>query len=318
VKSRLRRIGAVAASAKLLIIIIFVMLLLSVVDPNFLTPRSLLNLLNHMSIDGIMVVGMTVLLISGVFDLSIGSVMSLAGITTIFLQPQGTLLSLLGGALVGLVVGLINGILATVAKIQAFIATLGTMIFVKGIALVLTRSVPISGSNAAFMEFAYKSVLGVPVFVYFLALAFAAGWYLLNHTKFGRYAYAIGGNEESARLAGIRVSFYKIAYFVFCSLSASIAGVLLASKTNTGSAIFGDNVPLVIIATVVLGGTSLSGGKGKILGTLQSLVIFGLISKAMVILNIDQLYQYIFRGLVIITVVLADAMTSARDRAITA
>jgi ribose transport system permease protein len=318
VKSRLRRIGAVAASAKLLIIIIFVMLLLSVVDPNFLTPRSLLNLLNHMSIDGIMVVGMTVLLISGVFDLSIGSVMSLAGITTIFLQPQGTLISLIGGVFVGLVVGLINGILATVAKIQAFIATLGTMIFVKGIALVLTKSVPISGSNAAFMEFAYKSMLGVPVFVYFLALAFAAGWYLLNHTKFGRYAYAIGGNEESARLAGIRVSFYKIAYFVFCSLSASIAGVLLASKTNTGSAIFGDNVPLVIIATVVLGGTSLSGGKGKILGTLQSLVIFGLISKAMVILNIDQLYQYIFRGLVIITVVLADAMTSARDRAITA
>jgi len=317
VKNQRRRIGSIISEAKLLIIIVFVIALLCIVDRNFANVSSLLNLLNHMSIDGIMVVGMTILLISGVFDLSIGSVMSLSGIVTIYLQKQGILVSVLGGVAVGLVVGMINGVLATVAKIQAFIATLGTMIFVKGIALVLTKSVPVSGSHAGFMNIAYANLLHVPVFIYFLALAFVFGWYFLTQTRFGRYAYAIGGNEESARLAGIKVNFYRIGYFVFCSLAASVAGVLLAAKTNTGSAIFGDNVPLVIIATVVLGGTSLSGGKGKMLGTLQSLVIFGLISKAMVILNIDQLYQYIFRGLVIITVVLADAIASTRQKATT-
>jgi ribose transport system permease protein len=298
---------------KLLIIIIFIIIILSSIDISFLSLGSIINTIRHMAIDGVMAVGMTILLVSGEFDLSIGSVMSLSGIVAVLILPYGLPLALIGGLMVGFIFGFINGTLTVIGRIQAFISTLGTMIVGKSLALILTSSVPISSFNEYFNMISSIEIIGISSLIYILIIVFAIGWYLLKYTRFGKYAYAIGSNENSARLAGIKVNKHKITYFVFCSVFASIAGILIASKTNTGSPVIGDDVTLIIVAIAVLGGASLSGGKGKIIGTLQALIIFELISKSMITLNINQIYQYIFRGFIILVVVISDAITNKEN-----
>jgi ribose/xylose/arabinose/galactoside ABC-type transport system permease subunit len=139
-----------------------------------------------------------------------------------------------------------------------------------------------------------------------------AVWYILKYTRFGRNDYAIGGNILSARLAGINVNLFTFLYFVFCSFTAAVSGVILTSRVNTGSAVFGDNTSLIVIAAAVLGGTSLFGGKGTIVGTLQGVLILGLIERAMVTFNVDTNFQLLVRGSIILAVVVADALTSRR------
>ena len=148
--------------------------------------------------------------------------------------------------------------------------------------------------------------------VFYLAVVYAAVWYLLKYTKFGRNDFAIGGNPLSSKLAGINVNLYTFLYFVFCSFTAALGGVVLTSRVNTGSAVFGDQTALLVIAAAVLGGTSLFGGKGSILGTIQGVLILGLIEKAMVIFNVDTNYQLLVRGAIILVVIVTDALTARR------
>lgn len=297
---------------KLLVVIAAMLVLLSIAERGFFTLPNLLKVLDHVSINGLMAAGMTILLVSGSFDLSIGSVMALTGIVIVLLQPFGMAVSVVGGVLVGLLVGALNGVLAVKGKINAFIATLGTMVIFKGLGLVLTNSHPVKGTIPAFEAFGQASLAGIPLPVFYLVVAYAAVWYILKYTKFGRNDFAIGGNVLSSRLAGINVDLFTLLYFVFCAFSASVAGVVLTSRVNTGSAVFGDNTPLPIIAAAVLGGTSLFGGKGTILGTFQGVLILGLIDRAMVTFNVDTNYQFLVQGLIILAVIVADALTARR------
>jgi ribose transport system permease protein len=300
------------ADRKLLVVIIVLIAVLSAADRHFFTLQNFVSLFDHIAINGIMAAGMTILLISGSFDLSVGSVMAVTGIVIVLTQRFGMLPSVLLGLAAGMAIGAINGALVVKGKINAFIVTLGTMIIFRGLGLAITNSHPVKGSIADFQTLSWTSFLGIPLPVFYLAAVFAVVWYVLRYTKFGRNDFAIGGNALSSRLAGIRVDLYTFLYFVVCSFMAALAGVLLTSRTNTGSAVFGDQTPMLIIAASVLGGTSLFGGKGTVLGTLQGVLILGLIERAMVIFNVNTNYQLLVRGTIILTVIVADALTTKR------
>jgi len=312
-----RNVGRFLADRKLLIILIVLIVLLSVVDRNFLSLETLISLFDHVAINGILAAGMTILLISGSFDLSVGSVMALTGIVIVLTQRFGIAASVILGLAAGTAVGALNGLLAVKGRINAFIVTLGTMTIFRGLGLAITSSHPVKGTIPAFAAFGQTALLGIPLPVFYLAIVYVAVWYVLKYTKFGRNDYAIGGNALSARLAGIPVDGYTFLYFVACSFAAALAGVVLTSRVNTGSAVFGDQTSMIVIAAAVLGGTSLNGGKGTVTGTIQGVLIFGLIERAMVVFNVDTNYQILIRGLVIIAVVVADTVhrpTVARDR----
>jgi len=311
-KSAGRRTLRFIADQKLLVIIVALIATLSIADSNFFTLRNFLNLLNHITINGIMAAGMTILLISGSFDLSVGSVMAFTGIVIILTQSLGLVASILLGLAAGTAVGALNGFLVVKGRINAFIVTLGTMIIFKGLGLVVTRSHPVKGTIPAFQAIGQAVVAGIPVPAFYLLVVYAAVWYILKYTKFGRNDFAIGGNPLSSKLAGINVDLYTFLYFVFCSFTAALGGVVLTSRVNTGSAVFGDQTSLLVIAAAVLGGTSLFGGKGTILGTIQGVLILGLIEKAMVIFNVDTNYQLLVRGAIILAVIVTDALTARR------
>jgi ribose transport system permease protein len=307
-----RNVARLIADRKLLIIIVVLLVILSVADRNFFTPRTFVRLLDHISINGVMAAGMTILLISGSFDLSIGSVMAVTGIIIVLTQQFGMLASVLLGLAAGTAVGALNGVLVVKGKINAFIVTLGSMIIFRGLGLAITNSHPVKGRIAAFQVFSQASPLGIPLPVFYLVAVYAVVWYVLRYTKLGRNDFAIGGNTVSSRLAGIRVDLYTFLYFVACSFMAALAGVILTSRVNTGSAVFGDQTPMLVIAAAVLGGTSLFGGKGTIIGTIQGVLILGLIEKAMVIFNVDTNYQILLRGMIIIAVIVTDTLTARR------
>jgi len=297
---------------KLVIIILILIITLTVQDRNFFSLRSLTSILDHATINGVMAAGMTILLISGSFDLSVGSAMAFTGIITIMLQPYGLFISILGGIIAGTMVGVINGLLVVKGRINAFIATLGTMVIFKGLGLALTGSSPIKGTIEAYKVIGQGEFLGIHYSVIYLIVVYIAVWYILRYTKFGRNDYAIGGNALSAKLAGINVNLYTFTYFVFCSFTAAISGIILSSRVNTANAIFGDTTNLTVIAAAVLGGTSLFGGKGSVIGTIQGVLILGLIERAMVVFNVDTNYQLLVRGFIILAVVVTDAVTQRR------
>ena len=300
------------ADRKLLIIIVALIVVIFVADMNFFTLRTFVSLLDHIAINGVMAAGMTILLISGSFDLSIGSVMAVTGIIIVLSQQFGMLASVLLGLAAGTAVGVLNGVLVVRGKINAFIVTLGSMIIFRGLGLAITNSQPVKGSIPTFQIFSQASLLGIPLPVFYLAVVYAVIWYILKYTKFGRNDFAIGGNAVSSRLAGIRVDLYTFLYFVICSFMAALAGVILTSKVNTGSAVFGDQTAMLVIAAAVLGGTSLFGGKGTVIGTIQGVLILGLIERTMVIFNVDTNYQLLVRGTIIIAVIVTDALTARR------
>ena len=292
--------------------IIFILLLLVIVvtalDRKFVDPRNLINLLTHISINGIMALGMTVLLVSGSFDLSIGSVLSLSGLIAVGLQPVvGVNYSIILALLAGVLIGLLNGVLVTYGRINAFIATLGTLILFKGVSLSINKGWPISGKIESFTKIGLGTIGPIPLpIIYFIILTIIF-WFIMKYTFFGRNIYAIGGNELAARISGIKVNIYKVLYFVLCSFCASFSGIVLSSRLNTGSPVFGDATPLIVIAAVILGGTSLAGGVGTIRGTILGILIIGSIENGMNLLNIWSYYQIIIKGSVLITVVLIDA-----------
>ncbi len=299
---------------KLLIIILILITSMSIVDPTFLHITSIYSIFENVTIMGILAIGMTYLLISGDFDLSIGAVLSLVTVVVIIFQENGIMLSVFVGLIVGLLVGAANGIIVVKAKVNSFIATLGTMVVAKGIALVLSSSRTVGGDNPAFLLLYRNTFFHIPLPIIYTAILYGVAGYLLKNTKFGKYTFGIGGNEHSAMLAGINVNAYKFFYFVFCSLMAAIAGILFASRTNTGSANYGDNFTLLVIAAVVLGGTSLFGGYGGVWGTFQAVVILGLIERAMIIFRIGSWYQYLVRGLIILIVVLISTISERRRK----
>ena len=308
-----RKIWANILQYNVLLVLIVLFVFAAVFTNEFLTVRNLQNILLQVATDGIIAVGMTLVIITAGIDLSVGSVVALASVIAVGLQPYlGWAGASLVALLAGLIIGLINGLLVTKLHISPFISTLGTLTFVRGLALGVTNTRPISGTDPAFVGLATRPVLGIPLAALIFLLLVGVGHYILSYTYFGRGFYAVGGNQEASWLSGININTYLLVAYTFTSFTAALSGVLLASRINTGSPIIGEATSLVVIASVLLGGASMAGGSGTILGTLQGVLVLGILSNGMNLLGVADFYQTIVTGILLIMVMLFDRYYAAR------
>jgi len=281
---------------------------LSFAHPGFLTSANLLNVARQISINGILAVGVTLVLLTGGVDLSLGSVVALAGVVAASLAHPGdypVLVPIVAGVLTGALCGGANGLMVTRGRIPSFIATLGMMTAARGLALVVSNGRPISNLSPAFTRLGGD--LGpLPIPVIILAVIALATSVLLGRFRLGRHLYAVGGNTEAARASGIRVSVIGMFAYTFCGAMAGLAGIVLAARITTGQPNAGTGYELDAIAAVVIGGTSLSGGVGRISGTILGVLLVGVINNGLDLMNVSSYYQAIVKGAIIISAVWLD------------
>jgi ribose transport system permease protein len=300
---------------KALVILILFFLFLCFRSEYFLSFNNISNLLMQCAIAGIMSCGMTFAIIGGEFDLSIGSTMSLCGLLNIMLQPYLPVYLIFPLVLAAsLIVGFCNGFLIAYMRANAFIITIGTGIMVKGIALTVSDGKPVLGANALLVNFANGRFAGIPNISYIFFLVLLITHYILTRSNFGRNVFAVGGNRNVAAYAGIKVQFYKCSVFMITAFTAAVSGILLSCRLNTGSSIHGDNMPLMVISGVVVGGTSLAGGEGSAFKTLVGILVFGMLDNAMSLMNVYSYYQTAIKGLLVILVVGTDCYARTHNR----
>jgi ribose transport system permease protein len=282
---------------------------------NFYSAYNLLDMLNSTSILLILSFGVTLTIIAGGCDLSIGGILVVSGILSIKLQdfmPMGW--AILCAIVFGIAVGFVNGFLVVHQKTEPFIITLGMGLLLTGVAQELTNAHPVPAKNPAFMMIGNGDFHGVPNLVMIMAVCFALSYWLMRYTQFGRNLYAIGGDYDVARYSGIDVIRTKWLAFVISGGAAALAGVLLSSKLNTGSSIYGELTALVVNCGVVVGGTSFAGGIGGIPQSALGLLVFGMLDNAMNMLNITSYYQVMLKGAVIVGIIWMDCFANKRRR----
>lgn len=294
------------------IALLVLIVVVAILNPKFISPDNLLNILRQTSVNAVIAVGMTMVILTAGIDLSVGSVLALTGAFAASMIAADTSVWLVIPAilLTGALLGSCSGVLVAYGGIQPFIATLVTMTLLRGVTMVYTDGRPIStgfSDNAdAFMMIGAGQWLGVPVPVWIMGAVFLLAWYVLKHTPVGRYIYALGGNIDAARLSGIAVN--KVLIFVYAAsgLFAALAGLIVTARLSSAQPTAGVTYELDAIAAVVVGGTSLMGGKGRIMGTLIGALIIGFLNNALNLLDVSSYYQTIAKSLVILLAVLAD------------
>ncbi|MFC1236462.1 MULTISPECIES: ribose ABC transporter permease [unclassified Vibrio] len=297
---------------KSLIALLFLIAVVSFLNPYFFTMDNILNILRQTSVNAIIAVGMTLVILTAGIDLSVGSVMALCGAfaASLIAMEVSVFIAVPTALLAGAALGAISGVIIAKGKVQAFIATLVTMTLLRGVTMVYTDGRPIStgftDTADTFAWFGTGYALGIPVPVWIMVIVFSAAWYVLNHTRFGRYVYALGGNESATRLSGINVDRVKIGVYAICGLLAALAGLIVTSRLSSAQPTAGMAYELDAIAAVVLGGTSLAGGRGRIMGTLIGALIIGFLNNALNLLDVSSYYQMIAKAVVILLAVLVD------------
>ncbi|MBU0437531.1 ribose ABC transporter permease [Staphylococcus succinus] len=290
--------------------LILLVIIISALNSAFLEPSNLFNLLRQVSINGLIAFGMTFVILTGGIDLSVGSTLALSSAMIAILMVSGmdSIVALLIGCIFGAILGAINGLLITVGKMAPFIATLATMTVFRGVTLVITDGNPITNLNGsyAFQLFGRGYFLGVPVPAVTMFITFIILYIVLHKTIFGRQTYAMGGNEKAAFISGIKVNKLKVMIYSLAGLMSAMAGAILTSRLNSAQPTAGMSYELDAIAAVVLGGTSLTGGKGRILGTLIGVLIIGVLNNGLNLLGVSSFYQQVVKGVVIIIAVLID------------
>jgi ribose/xylose/arabinose/galactoside ABC-type transport system permease subunit len=289
-------------------------LVLWALTPHFLTVSNLLNVAEQAAIIAIVAVGMTFVIITGGIDLSVGSVLAFAGVVmaSVLHADVPVPLALAAALGTGLFCGLVNGALITVGRLPPFIATLGMMSVARGTALMFTEGRPVSGFDGGFRSLATGEVLGLPASVVIMAGVYVLAHLVLTRTKLGRYTYAIGGNEEAALLSGVNVKFYKAAVYGISGMLSGLAAVILTARLNSAQPIAGMMYELDAIAATVIGGTSLLGGEGTVLGTLIGALIMAVLRNGLNILGVSSFVQQVVIGSVIIVAVLIDMWLKRR------
>jgi ribose transport system permease protein len=279
-----------------------------ILTPHFLTVSNLLNVAQQTSINAIIAVGLTFVIISGGIDLSVGSVVAFCGVVlaSLLQREVPVPLAILGGLATGLACGVVNGLLITFGRLPPFIATLGMMSVARGGALLYTEGRPISGFSEGFRWLATSEILFVPVPVVLMVVVYAIAHFVLRRTRFGRYAFAIGGNEEAALLSGVPVRFHKTMVYGACGLLSALASIVLTARLNSAQPIAGMNYELDAIAATVIGGTSLLGGQGSVIGTLIGALIMGVLRNGLNLIGVSSFSQQVLIGAVIILAVLMD------------
>ena len=298
----LRKFGMLAA-------FILICLLLSLATPNFFSLQNMTIVLRQVSINGILAIGVTFVIIAGGIDLSLGSVVALAGVVAALFAHPGEyplIVPLALAVMVGLAIGGLNGLVVTQGKVAPFIVTLGMMTIARGLALVVSDGRPVTNLSESFNTIGGGDLWGVPIPILIFILVIIVASFVLNQTRIGRYMYAVGGNERAAYASGVRVNTVKMIAYMICSGLAGLAGIVLASRINTGQPNAGVAYELDAIAAVVIGGTSLAGGIGSIAGTVLGVLLIGVINNGLDLLNVSSYYQQIIKGAIIIAAVLID------------
>ena len=294
-------------------------------SPIFLSQVNILNVFRQVSVVGIMAVGMTYVIMLGQIDLGVGSLLLLCSVVAALLQRAnaGLFLSLLLPLLIGAVTGILIGLLVTKGRVPSFVATLGVLASYKGVALLIAGQ-PITGIKPDF-RFLGAGVVGnipgfssfpvikdVPIPVVLFAIAVIIGSIVFQRYPFGRHVAAVGGNEEAARLSGINVDRIKIMVFVISGICAAISAIVLTARLNMGNPVAAQNIELDVIAAVVVGGTSLYGGRGSVIGSLIGAMLIGVLSNALTLMEVNAYWQPVIKGVVIVVAVLLDQLGSRR------
>lgn len=296
---------------KSLIALLVLIAVVSTMSPNFFTVNNLFNILQQTSVNAIMAVGMTLVILTSGIDLSVGSLLALGAVAASIVGIEVNALVAVAAALaLGAAIGAVTGVIVAKGRVQAFIATLVMMLLLRGVTMVYTNGSPINtgfSDNAdLFGWFGIGRPLGIPTPVWIMAIVFLAAWYMLHHTRLGRYIYALGGNEAATRLSGISVNKVKIIVYALCGMLASLVGIIEVARLSSAQPTAGTGYELDAIAAVVLGGTSLAGGKGRIVGTLIGALILGFLNNGLNLLGVSSYYQMIVKAVVILLAVLVD------------
>ncbi|MFL6211272.1 MAG: ABC transporter permease [Pyrinomonadaceae bacterium] len=301
----------------IVVAIIIEAIVFAVVAPQFFSVPNLVNVALSIAITGIMAVGMTCVILTGGIDLSVGSVAALAGVVAAMIAARGGGSSavLVGGLVaicIGLTVGLFNGAMVAQFRVPPFVTTLAMLTICRGLAYVITGGRSFADLPASFMFIGRARLLGIPVPVLVMFAVFAVGWFVLTRMTFGRYVYALGGNREATFLAGINTKRVLLLTYVLNGLLVGLAGWVLSSRLGAGVPNAGLQYELDVIAAVVVGGTSLTGGRGSVIGTFWGAVFIGVLNNGLNLAGVDPYIQKIALGVVLLLAVLADQASKAR------
>ncbi len=306
-------------------ILILLIFMFALSAPGFFTMRNALNVLRNVSMQGIIAFGMTLVIISGEIDLSVGSGVAFAGCVAAFVTKHlaeagvplvgAILLGLSAALLLGFLIGLLTGIFRTRFKVPTFITTLALMTALSGAANLLTNGFPITPFPQWYNYFGGGYVLGIPFPAILFLLVFGAVYFLSNFTTFGRAVYAIGGNEEAARLSGIKVARVKNLTMGLVGILTAVSGILVSSQIMSGTPTTAKGWELDVISAVIIGGVSLQGGQGRIWGTFIGVIFLGVIINGMTLLNVNEYWQYVVKGVLILSAVLLNQLQEMRRKA---
>ena len=295
--------------------LILIIVIITILNPGFLSLSNLMNVLRQVSINALIAFGMTFVILTGGIDLSVGATLALTGAVSAGMMASGVdpIFAMLLGLLLGAVLGAINGIIIAKGKVAPFIATLATMTIYRGLTLVYTDGRPISGlgDSLTFQMLGKGYFLGIPVPVVTMIISFGILYFILKRTTFGRRVYAVGGNEEASILSGINADRIKIYVYSLLGLLAALASLILTSRLNSAQPTAGEMFELDAIAAVVLGGTSLTGGRGWIVGTLIGALIIGVLNNGLNLIGVPSFFQQVVKGAVILLAVLLDRKKTA-------
>ena len=312
-KSRTNVVSKIMSSFMIYIVLALLILAVCVMSGGrFLAVTNILNVLRQVTITGTLAIGMTGVLITGGIDLSVGSVMAIAGVLAADMAhtASGTpvIVAVLVGLLVGLAFGSLNGVLIAYLKAPAFIVTLGVQSIARGLAYIYTQGSPVIDLSDSYKFIGQGEILGIPFPVYVFIAIVAVEIFILHFTKLGRYIFATGNNESAAIASGVRTKNVKMFVYCSCGVLAGFAGLLLASRTSSAVPNAASGYELDAIAAAVIGGTSTAGGSGSVYGTVVGILILGILSNGLDILNVSSYIQQVVKGIVIIAAVLLDVM----------
>ena len=318
-----RNIGSILGEYGAFIALVLLAAVLGIISPEFRAPSNLLNLLRQASFNGLIAFGMTCVILSDGIDLSVGSVFALSAIVCAEMITMGlpAIVCIVGALIVGTLLGTVSGLLVTKGRLQPFIATLVTMTAYRGMAMILTDGKPISRLSDTLTSgsFLFKAMgkgnivplfaenVKIPLPAVILLLAFAVFYFVLNKTTYGRKIYATGSNAKCANLVGVDTQKIKISVYAISGFMSALAGLMMISRVNSAQPTLGDGYELDAIAAVALGGTSMSGGRGKITGTVAGVLIIAVLSNGLNILGVTSYYQDVIKALVILVAVLSDS-----------
>ena len=304
-------IGKILSKYGVYIAFLILFIILSIASDVFLTVTNITNIFKQISVIGVIAVGMTLVIVTGGIDLSVGAILAFSACLAASLSQEGTaqplVVALIAGVGVGIASGAFSGVFIALFDVPAFIATLGTMTIVRGIVYVYTNGYPITGVTEAY-KFIGRGEIGTIPFPIILYVAIVLiGVFLLHYTKFGRHVFALGGNEKSAIVSGINTKLVKFIVYVISGLTAAIGGILLSSRIQTGAPAGGMGYELDAITAAVVGGASLAGGRGTVLGSVVGMLIIGTLSNGLDLLDVSSYYQQIIKGAIILLAVLSDS-----------